>query len=127
MSARIRNLSIDCHDTYALAGFWAQVFGTGRQPDDLPGDPEAMVRTADGETVLFLQVPEGKTVKNRVHLCLEPTDRSRDAEVERLLALGATQVDDQRRPDGAGWVVLADPEGNEFCVLRSAAEREASA
>ncbi|MFC8848360.1 MULTISPECIES: VOC family protein [unclassified Micromonospora] len=60
MSARIRNISIDCHDTYALAGFWAQVFGTGRQPDGFPGDPEAMVRTADGETVLLLQVPEGK-------------------------------------------------------------------
>ncbi|MFI1195650.1 VOC family protein [Micromonospora sp. NPDC020750] len=127
MSARIRNISFDCHDTYALAGFWAEVFGSGRQPDDFPGDPEAMVLTPDGSTVLFLQVPEDKTVKNRVHLCLEPADRPRDAEVERLLALGATQVDDRRRPDGTGWVVLADPEGNEFCVLRSAAERAVTA
>ncbi|WP_405112176.1 VOC family protein [Micromonospora sp. NBC_01405] len=127
MSARIRNISFDCHDTYALAGFWAEVFGSGRQPDDFPGDPEAMVLTPDGSTVLFLQVPEDKTVKNRVHLCLEPADRPRDAEVERLVDLGATQVDDRRRPDGTGWVVLADPEGNEFCVLRSAAERTATA
>lgn len=64
-----------------------------------------------------------KTVKNRVHLDLEPRDRSRDEEVERVLALGATLVDDRRNPDGTGWAVLADPEGNEFCVERSAGER----
>jgi Glyoxalase-like domain len=68
-------------------------------------------------------VPEPKTVKNRLHLCLQPTDRSRDEEVPRLLAIGAIEVADRRTPDGAGWVVLADPEGNEFCVLRSAAEK----
>ncbi|GAA2708314.1 hypothetical protein GCM10010429_21380 [Micromonospora olivasterospora] len=85
-----------------------------------------MLLPPGGAAVLFLQVPEGKTVKNRVHLCLEPADRNRDAEVERLLALGATEVADHRRPDGTGWVVLADPEGNEFCVLRSAAERAAT-
>jgi predicted enzyme related to lactoylglutathione lyase len=68
-------------------------------------------------------VPEPKTVKNRVHLDLMPDDRTRDEEVERLLGIGATLVADHRRPDGAGWVVLADPEGNEFCIERSAAER----
>ncbi|MBO4163968.1 MULTISPECIES: VOC family protein [Micromonospora] len=127
MSARIHNLSIDCHDTYALSGFWAQVFECPRQPDDLPGDPEAMLLPEGGPEVLFLAVPEGKSVKNRLHLDLEPVDRTRDEEVERLLAVGAVHVDDQRRPDGTGWVVLADPEGNEFCVLRSAAERAATA
>ena len=71
-------------------------------------------------------MPEPKTVKNRVHLDLEPTDRTRDEEVERLLKIGATLVADHRRPDGTGWVVLADPEGNEFCVERSAAERAAT-
>ncbi|WBB81759.1 VOC family protein [Micromonospora sp. WMMD882] len=126
MSSGIRSVSFDCADTYALAGFWSEVFGCPRQPDDLPGDPEAMLLPPGGPMVLFLQVPEGKTVKNRVHLCLEPADRGRDAEVERLLAVGATQVADRRRPDGAGWVVLADPEGNEFCVLRGAAERPAA-
>ncbi|WP_438941457.1 VOC family protein [Micromonospora deserti] len=75
---------------------------------------------------LFCYAAEGKTVKNRLHLDLEPTDRTRDEEVERLLGIGAAQVADQRRPDGSGWVVLADPEGNEFCVLRSAAERAAA-
>jgi predicted enzyme related to lactoylglutathione lyase len=58
-----------------------------------------------------------------VHLDLQPTIRSRDEEVTRLLGIGASLVDDQRRADGTGWVVLADPEGNEFCVERSARER----
>jgi predicted enzyme related to lactoylglutathione lyase len=62
----------------------------------------------------------------RVHLDLCP-DSTRDAEVERLLAHGATLVSDMRRPDGRGWVVLADPEGNEFCVERSAAEKNPAA
>ncbi len=68
-------------------------------------------------------MPEPKSVKNRVHLDLMPIDHSRDEEVERLLALGATLVADHRRPDGTGWAVLTDPESNEFCVERSAAER----
>ncbi|MER6753864.1 VOC family protein [Micromonospora echinofusca] len=127
MSARIHNVSIDCRDTYALAGFWAQVFDCPRQPDDFPGDPEAMLLPPGGPEVLFVAVPEGRQVKNRLHLDLEPVDRTRDEEVARLLAIGATQVADQRRADGSGWVVLADPEGNEFCVLRSAAERAATA
>ncbi|MBO4209902.1 VOC family protein [Micromonospora echinofusca] len=62
-------------------------------------------------------------MKNRLHLDLEPVDCTRDEEVARIVGLGARQVDDQRRPDGTGWVVLADPAGNEFCVLRSTAER----
>jgi predicted enzyme related to lactoylglutathione lyase len=62
-------------------------------------------------------------VKNRMHLDLRPTARSRDEEVSRLLGIGASLVDDQRRADGSGWVVMADPEGNEFCVVRSARER----
>lgn len=62
-------------------------------------------------------------MKNRVHLDLQPQDRTRDEEVERLLALGATLQGDHRRPDGTGWVTLHDPEGNEFCVERSAGER----
>jgi Glyoxalase-like domain len=73
--------------------------------------------------LLFIPVPEAKTVKNRMHLDLMPTAGSRDEEVARLLSIGAALVDDQRRPDGTGWVVMADPEGNEFCIERSARER----
>jgi hypothetical protein len=60
-----------------------------------------------------------------MHFDLRPTDRTRDDEVERLLSIGATQFEDHRdiRGDGTGWVTLTDPEGNEFCVLRSDAER----
>ena len=72
--------------------------------------------------LLFEQVPDAKSVKNRLHLDLEP-QQPRDQEVDRLLGIGATPVDDRRRTDGTGWVVLADPEGNEFCVLMSAEER----
>jgi hypothetical protein len=72
-----------------------------------------------------MPVPEGKVVKNRVHLDLIPTERTRDEEVTRLLGIGATLFEDHREPDGTGWVVLTDPEGNEFCVERSLREREA--
>ena len=75
--------------------------------------------------LLFIDVPDDKQLRNRIHLDLQPTDRTRDEEVARLLAAGATQVDDLRRPDGRGWVVLGDPEGNEFCILISAGERTA--
>lgn len=74
--------------------------------------------------LLFAEVPEGKQVKNRVHLDLERTDRRREDEIERVMALGATSLHDLRKEDGSGWLVLADPEGNEFCILRSRAERE---
>ena len=71
----------------------------------------------DDRDLMFLKVPEPKTVKNRMHLCIRPTDRSREEEVERILGLGATMVDDRRTAPDRGWAVLADPEGNEFCVL----------
>lgn len=124
MASLVRHVTIDCADTYRLGGFWADVLDTTLNEDDKPGDPEALV-AATGITILFIAVPDTKTVKNRVHLDLQPQDRTRDEEVERILALGATLVADRRRPDGTGWVTLADIEGNEFCVERSAAERTA--
>ncbi|MGW7414186.1 VOC family protein [Streptomyces sp. NPDC054863] len=122
MSSLVRHVTIDCADAYRLASFWAQVVGVPVTDDDAPGDPEALV-PVPGAGLLFVQVPEPKTIKNRVHLDLQPQDRTRDEEVERILALGATLVADHRSPDGPGWALLADPEGNEFCVERSAAER----
>jgi predicted enzyme related to lactoylglutathione lyase len=122
MTSAIRHTTIDCADAYALAGFWSQVLDLPVHDDDKPGDEEALI---EGAGLLFVTVPEAKTAKNRVHLDLQPQDRTRDEEVERLLALGATLVDDRRNPDGTGWAVLADPEGNEFCVERSAGERAA--
>ncbi|MCC8249100.1 VOC family protein [Saccharothrix luteola] len=122
MTSLVHHITIDCANAYELAGFWSKVTGMPVSDDDLPGDPEALVALPEGPGLLFIQVPEPKSVKNRVHLDLQP-DTTRDAEVERLLGIGATLVSDMRRPDGKGWVVLADPEGNEFCVERSAAER----
>jgi predicted enzyme related to lactoylglutathione lyase len=66
---------------------------------------------------MFLKVPDDKHVKNRVHLDLRPADCTREQEVERVLALGASYLADHRRPDGSGCITLADPEGNEFCIL----------
>ncbi|MEW1749766.1 VOC family protein [Streptomyces angustmyceticus] len=122
MTSLIRHFTVDCTDAYRLACFWAEVLDGTTAEDDLPGDPEATVTSASG-TLLFVTVPDAKAGKNRVHLDLQPQDRGRDEEVERLLALGATLVADHRRADGTGWATLADIEGNEFCVERSAAER----
>lgn len=122
MVSVVQNVAIDCADAYGLAGFWSEVTGCPLNPEDRPGDPEAQVMLPDGPVLHFNQVPEKKTVKNRIHLCLRPKT-SREEEVERLLGLGATLVADHRKPDGAGWVVLADPEGTEFCVLRGESDR----
>ncbi|MFD0379552.1 VOC family protein [Streptomyces sp. NPDC127112] len=123
MTSLIRHITIDCHDAYALGEFWAEVLNGSLHEDDSPGDDEVLL-TTEGGVLLFIQVPDTKSVKNRVHLDLQPQDRTRDEEVERLVALGAKLVGDHRRPDGTGWATLADPEGNEFCVERSAAERK---
>lgn len=122
MSSLVRHLTFDCSDAYRQGTFWAGVLGGKVADDDVPGDPEALV-TAEGITLLFVTVPEAKSVKNRVHVDLQPQDRTRDEEVERLLALGAKVVGDHRKPNGRGWVTLSDLEGNEFDVECSAAER----
>ena len=129
MTAVISHTSFDATDAYAQSLFWARVLGFAEDPDDPnePGHEECMIFSPDGATrVLFIEVPERKQVKNRLHLDLVPAEGSRDEELARLLDLGATVVDDLRRPDGPGWVVLADPEGNEFCILRGPAERAAA-
>jgi predicted enzyme related to lactoylglutathione lyase len=123
MVSFIRNVSFDCSDPFALAGFWSEVIGQPIDPECAPGDAEVVIEPADGPRLYFQAVPEGKTVKNRVHVCLQPLDRGRDAEVDRVLALGATVLADHRTPDGEGWVVLGDPAGNEFCLTRSSSER----
>jgi predicted enzyme related to lactoylglutathione lyase len=122
---RIQHVTVDCAEPYELARFWSVVTGWAVSAEDAPGDDEVLLEpaTAGMAELLFIRVPEGKTVKNRLHFDLVPLNRTRDAEVERLLAAGAVLVSDQRRPNGRGWVVLADPEGNEFCVETSEAER----
>ena len=126
MTAYISHTTVDCADAYALSGWWKALLGyveVDGDPNE-PGHEECMIFSPDGRTrLLFVVVPEPKTVKNRLHLDLRPSEgATREEEVARLLALGARQVGDHRRPDGSGWLTLADPEGNEFCVLRGDAE-----
>ena len=120
MVSRISNFCIDARDPRAQVAWWAQVLDDF-EPDGQDDEDEAELRGPAGRWLIFLRVPEPKTVKNRMHLCLRPVDRSRDEEVDRLLGLGATLVDDLRDGD-SGWAVLADPEGNEFCVLATRAD-----
>ena len=128
MTSRISHTTIDSRNAYQQSVWWAQVLGMREDPQDPnePADEECMIFfSADGRTrLLFIDVPEGKQAKNRLHFDLRPTDATRDEEVARLLGLGATEAADHRRPDGSGWVTLSDPEGNEFCVVRS--DREVS-
>jgi len=126
LTLNVHTITFDCKAWEPLVAFWSAATGFADDPGNPnnPGDPEGLIVSPDGrQRLLFIPVPEPKTVKNRVHLDLQPADSSRDAEVERLLGLGATLVADHRKADGSGWVVLGDPEGNEFCVERSEAER----
>ena len=119
MASRASNFCIDAADPYAQTMWWSQVLEDFTVDDSWemgPGDEECGLVGPDDRFLLFLKVPEPKTVKNRMHVCLRPTDRSRDEEVDRILGLGATLVNDLRKGD-RGWCVLAAPEGNEFCVL----------
>ena len=133
MAAFISHLTIDCSDAYSLSEWWKPVLGYVDVPGDpnLPGHEECMITDPDGAgvNVLFIEVPEGKTTKNRLHLDLRPRADLRDTEIERVIAHGATVLADRRGKygPGSGWVVFADPEGNEFCILRSQAEVAAQA
>ena len=120
MTSRISHTSFDAIDACAQSLFWSQVLGFTEDPDDPnePGHAECLIMSPDhSQLLLFITVPDAKQVKNRVHLDLRPADRTREQEVERVLALGASYLADHRRPDGSGWITLADPEGNEFCIL----------
>jgi catechol 2,3-dioxygenase-like lactoylglutathione lyase family enzyme len=128
VACRFTELIIDCHDHDLVGRFWQEVLGyevTERSdgPEDfyveLTGPPGA------GPRIVVGRAPDDKIVKNRLHIDVNAIDRDRDAEVERILELGATRVD-IGQGDDVSWVVLADPEGNEFCVLRSRVEPHAS-
>lgn len=126
MTSLVSHTSVDCRDAYALSEFWREVLGYDHIAGDPnePGDQECMVRDPrTGHQLLFIEVPDPTPGKNRLHLDLRPRVGTRDQEVERLLALGASLVADRRTGDGGGWATLADPEGNQFCVLRSDRER----
>ena len=118
MASRFTELVVDAGDPPKLAEFWMAVLGW--QPTGRYGD--TVVEIADpggvGPTLTFVPVPDGRSGKNRLHIDVNPTGCDQDEEVERLIDLGARRVDVGQGADKS-WVVLADPEGNEFCVLRA--------
>jgi catechol 2,3-dioxygenase-like lactoylglutathione lyase family enzyme len=123
MTSKLTEVAIDCADPRALARFWCSVLGYEVQDESdgvvtigSPLVPEGKRRPGPvPPTLTFAPVPEGKTVKNRLHLDVNPTDGEQDDEVRRLLDLGARPADVGQGEQS--WVVLTDPEGNEFCVL----------
>ncbi len=123
MACRFTELVIDCHDHDLLGRFWAEVLGyrvTERSDGPKNFYVELQGPPGSGPTVLVDRTPDPKRSKNRLHIDVNATDRTQDEEVERILGLGASRVDiGQGEQD---WLVLADPEGNEFCVLRSTVE-----
>ncbi|WP_327282263.1 MULTISPECIES: VOC family protein [unclassified Streptomyces] len=121
----VRHITFDALDPYKVATFWSAATGFPIHPDDAEDDDEILVDPGQPGVpgLLFIRVPDAKSMKNRVHLDIQPPSGTRDETVERLIGLGAKLVDDRRREDGSGWAVLADPEGNELCIERSAAER----
>lgn len=120
MSLRIQSLCIDSTDPKIPADFWEKALGwrrTYEADDEIVLEPPAGSQ-ADGVSpdLLFLKVPERKELKNRLHLDLRPEDQA--AEVERLEGLGASRISVGQGPE-VTWVVMADPDGNEFCILRA--------
>jgi hypothetical protein len=124
MSLRWQCICVDANDPEPLARWWAELLGwriTHTEPDEVVLEPPAG-SPEDGTSpdILFLRVPEGKSVKNRLHIDLRPEDQ--DAEVARAESMGARRVDIGQGDET--WVVLADPEGNEFCILRALTPEE---
>ncbi|MDN5725430.1 MAG: VOC family protein [Propionibacteriales bacterium] len=124
MTARISHVTVDCTNAYELSEWWKRVLGWTDVPGDPnePGHEECMIISPDtDERLLFIEVPDfDPSIAKRFHLDLRPRENSRDEELQVLLDLGATQIADHRgiHGPGSGWVVLADPEGNQFCILR---------
>ncbi|MFE3374871.1 VOC family protein [Streptomyces anulatus] len=125
MASKFTELAIDCADPIGLARFWCSVLDYEVRDEDAEegvvtvgprSAPEAEDRPGPVPPVLtFARVPEGKSVKNRLHIDVSPSDREQGDEVRRLIALGARRADVGQ--GDASWIVLTDPEGNEFCVL----------
>jgi catechol 2,3-dioxygenase-like lactoylglutathione lyase family enzyme len=130
MASRITEVIFDCHDLASSSNFWSDALGyeqvsSGegwiaiRSPDVELTD-EMLRDSPQSPALAFVLVPEDKILKNRVHIDLTPIDCSQEEEVQRLVELGAHRIDIGQR--GTSWIVMADPEGNEFCVMQSILE-----
>jgi predicted enzyme related to lactoylglutathione lyase len=116
MALSLHHIVIDARDLPALARFWAQVLDW-RILSEREGEIVIGADVTASVGICFMPVTDKKTVKNRVHLDLGPDPDEQDAKIERILALGARRAN-IRQTGTESWTVLADPEGNEFCVLR---------
>jgi predicted enzyme related to lactoylglutathione lyase len=118
MLSAILNVTFDCHNPHVVSTFWGAVTGYSLEEVKSPNNDYWVASPPDDRwpRLVFVSVPENKVVKNRVHLDLMPVERDQEGELERLMGLGATIVDDRRMLKPGGWVVMADPEGNEFCL-----------
>jgi hypothetical protein len=118
MDIRIQCVVVDAHDCQLLALFWSAALGwriTVETEDEWAIEPPEGSREVDvAPDILFVKVPDTKSVKNRLHFDLRPVDQQ--SQVQRLVDLGARRIE-VGQADDVSWVVLADPEGNEFCVL----------
>ena len=120
MASRFSELVIDCRDPQRLAEFWCDVLGfvvLGTEDDAIEIGPQEGFGGLQ-PTLIFSPTTEPKTGKLRLHIDINPTDRDQNAELRRLLELGATRAD-VGQSGGESWHVLADPEGNPFCLLRT--------
>lgn len=117
MTLRLSHTTWDALDPFPIAEFWRELMGWEISEPQCyePGSDECYLITPDGYTVLFFRVPDAKKIKNRAHMDLVPDGSTRDEEITRAEKLGARIVDDRR--EDLGWAVMADPEGNEFCIL----------
>jgi catechol-2,3-dioxygenase len=122
MGARFTELVIDCQDPNRLAEFWAAVLGYEILERGQNGEVEIGQRGVT-PTLVFAQVPEAKAVKNRIHIDVNPTETDQSNELRRLIRLGARRVDVGQGND-VSWIVLADIEDNEFCLLRRRVETQ---
>jgi hypothetical protein len=123
----VSHTTVDCHDAYALSEWWREILSYELDSDDPnePGHEECSIHDPEsGHTLLFIEVPDTDLPDKRVHFDVRPRERSRDDEVAWLQTRGARLIADHRGiyGPGTGWVILGDPEGNQFCVLRSEAE-----
>jgi hypothetical protein len=119
MGSRFTELVVDSANPERLAAFWMAALGW--QPSGrYQGAVEVAGPPGSGPSLTFVPVPEAKSVKNRLHIDVNPVGCDQEQEVERLIGLGARRIDIGQGEQS--WVVLADPEGNEFCVLRSRLE-----
>ncbi len=121
MACRFTELIIDCEDPRRLGDFWAEVLGYRESDAKFEGEHhyvELEGPPGSGPSVLLLRTPDQKVTKNRLHIDVNATDRDQDAELERLLGLGARPAEIGQTGEEQ-WHVLADPEGNEFCLLKA--------